>query len=46
MPWRECSAVSEREEFVRLAHGPSANVASLCRGFGISRKTGYKWLQR
>jgi transposase InsO family protein len=23
-----------------------ANMAQLCRGFGISRKTGYKWLAR
>jgi len=31
---------------VKLAGAESANVASLCRRFGISRKTGYKWLKR
>lgn len=46
MPWKECSAVSQRVEFVRLAQAAAANVAELCRRFGISRKTGYKWLQR
>jgi transposase InsO family protein len=36
----------QREEFVRLARQPDANVSELCRRFAISRKTGYKWLQR
>jgi transposase-like protein len=31
-----------RMEFVMLAGQPGANVAALCRRFGISRKTGYK----
>ena len=35
-----------RLEFVMLARQPGANVAALCRRFGISRKTGYKWLRR
>lgn len=46
MPWKKCSAVSQRVEFVRLAQAESANLAELCRRFGISRKTGYKWLRR
>ena len=36
----------QREEFVRLASQADANVSELCRRFGISRKTGYKWLNR
>lgn len=36
----------QREEFCRLACHPDANVSELCRRFGISRKTGYKWLAR
>jgi transposase InsO family protein len=36
----------QREEFVRLARQPDVNVSQLCRRFGISRKTGYKWLVR
>lgn len=35
-----------REEFVLRAKAPRANVAELCRVYGISRKTGYKWLAR
>ena len=35
-----------RLEFVMLASQPEANVSALCRRFGISRKTGYKWLGR
>lgn len=46
MPWREASRVSLRREFVALASHPEANVSALCRRFGISRKTGYKWLGR
>lgn len=46
MPWKECDLVSSREEFVRLGTAKGANVAELCRRFGISRKTGYKWLGR
>lgn len=46
MPWRECSRMDEREEFVRLAQMPGANVSELCRRFGIHRSNGYKWLQR
>lgn len=46
MPWMECSSMSNRLEFVMLARTPGANIQALCRAFGISRKTGYKWLQR
>lgn len=46
MPWKECDAMSLRYEFVRLAAAEEANVSLLCKRFGISRKTGYKWLSR
>jgi len=38
MPWKECSVMDERLQFVgrRLAGEP---MAELCREFGISRKT-------
>jgi transposase InsO family protein len=35
-----------RKEFCGLAGQEGANVSELCRRFGISRKTGYKWLAR
>jgi len=46
MAWREASIMSERYEFVRLAAAEGANIAVLCRRFGISRAKGYKWLAR
>jgi transposase InsO family protein len=46
MPWMESSTMSLRAEFVRLAQNQEANVRDLCRRFGISAKTGYKWLDR
>ncbi|RYG56008.1 MAG: IS481 family transposase, partial [Alphaproteobacteria bacterium] len=46
MPWSQTTLREHREEFVRLARQPDANVSELCRRFGISRKTGYKWLGR
>lgn len=45
MPWRECSVVEERMKFVlRLKDGEK--MSDLCREYGISRKTGYKMLDR
>lgn len=46
MVWMEKSTVSLRQEFVHLARQDGANVRALCRQFGISPKTGYKWLER
>ena len=46
MPWQECSVASEREAFVLKVREEDVPIAELCRKFGISRKTGYKWLER
>jgi putative transposase len=46
MPWREVSVMDQRREFVRLALQEGANRRELCRRFGISADTGYKWLAR
>jgi transposase InsO family protein len=46
MPWKEVSIMSERLEFVTLATAPGANIRHLCRCFGISSGTAYKWLDR
>lgn len=46
MPWEEVSVMSRRREFVRLAQGEEPNLRGLCRRFGISPTTGYKWLER
>jgi transposase InsO family protein len=46
MTWKERGVVELREEFVLRALEPGAQMAGLCRDFGVSRKTGYKWLAR
>ncbi|MGE4251295.1 MAG: helix-turn-helix domain-containing protein, partial [Parvibaculaceae bacterium] len=45
MPWKESSVMDERVRFVaRLLEGEE--MTAMCREFGISRKTGYKILNR
>ena len=46
MGWKERSVMDERCRFVLAALAPEANISALCREFGISRKTGYKWIAR
>ena len=46
MPWKEMSVMSQRREFVELAQAEGTNKRGLCRRFGISPTTGYKWLGR
>jgi transposase InsO family protein len=46
MPWRESTVSDLKEEFVRLASAGGINFSQLCLRYGISRKTGYKWLAR
>lgn len=45
MPWESKTVEKLREEFV-LAAQSCNNFSSLCREFDITRKTGYKWLER
>jgi transposase InsO family protein len=46
MSWK-CSSVEDcRLEFVSLASVSGCNIRLLCRRFGISPTTGYKWLAR
>jgi transposase InsO family protein len=46
MPWLEVNTMTLRREFVMLAQQEDPNISGLCKFFGISRKTGYKWLNR
>ena len=46
MPWEEVSVMSQRSEFVELSQREGAQVRELCRRFGVSPTTGYKWLER
>ena len=46
MPWMETCVVDRRTEFVLRAYRNVERFDALCREFGISRKTGYKWKER
>jgi len=45
MPWKETQKMDERMEFAMRATN-CGNFGELCREYGISRKTGYKWRDR
>lgn len=46
MGWKRFTIMSQRKEFVKLALQEGTNISQLCRRFGVSRKTGYKFLKR
>jgi putative transposase len=46
MPWQIINMNEVRRDFVTKALQGAGSFVSLCREFGISRKTGYKWKQR
>jgi transposase InsO family protein len=46
MPWKETSVVEERKKFVLAAYKSKDTFTVICCRFGISTKTGYKWLER
>lgn len=46
MPWRESSPMSERFAFIKACLNRSERIVEICDRFGISEKTGHKWLQR
>ncbi len=46
MAWKVNEPMSQRQAFVESAQRPERNRAALCRGYGISRPTGYKWPAR
>jgi putative transposase len=46
MVWRETGIMDERLLFVCECLADERTMTDLCEEFGISRKTGYKWLGR
>jgi transposase InsO family protein len=46
MPWKETNVVNLRTEFVLSVFQGKVPFEELCRQYGISRKTGYKWKER
>jgi putative transposase len=46
MGWQESSLMDERMRFITDCLGQEEAMSTLCLRYGISRKTGYKWLSR
>lgn len=46
MPWEETTVLTSRCQFVVAYENNEFPMAELCRSFGISRTTGYKWRDR
>jgi putative transposase len=46
MPWLETAPMDQRTQFVADAQRGLYSMRELCARFGVSRKTGYKWLAR
>ncbi len=46
MPWRRTCPMDQKRQFVLEWRSHTVSRAALCRLFGISRQTGYKWVRR
>lgn len=46
MPWRETCSMEQRRKFIADWRERGWTISELCEAYGISRKTGYKWLAR
>ena len=46
MGWMETCAVDERMRFVTAVDAKEEPFAAVCRRFGVSRRIGYKWIER
>jgi len=46
MPWKEVNTMDQKIKFVIKTFDKHANFTRLCKEFGISTKTSYKWRKR
>jgi transposase len=46
MPWKERRIVDQRLQFLSSYQKEEMSVSELCREFGVSRPTGYRWINR
>jgi len=46
MPWKEKTLKMSREDFINEVYANEKSKSQLCREYGITRKTGDKWLER
>ena len=46
MPWKESCILDQRLQFLSSYQKEEMSVADLCRAYGISRPTAYRWINR
>lgn len=46
MPWKETTVMTERMNFIADLESNLFTMTELCERHGISRPTGYKWMER
>lgn len=46
MPWKETYPMDQRRKFITDWLEQDWSMVDLCTGYGVSRKTGYKWIER
>ena len=46
MPWSQTSPMDQRTQFIAAYLRDRLSVTELCELYGVSRKTGYKWIDR
>jgi transposase-like protein len=45
MPWSQTSPMDQRTQFIADYLRQVLSVTELCELYGVSRKTGYKWIE-
>ena len=46
MPWRAASPMDQQTQFVADVLRDALSITERCALYGVSRKTGYKWIDR
>ena len=46
MPWKELKPMDQKTQFIADYLRQTLDTTELCQLYGISRKTGYKWIER
>jgi putative transposase len=46
MPWNQVTPMDEKTQFIADVLRKEQSISELCERYGISRKTGYKFIQR
>ena len=46
MPWSQTTPMDQKTQFIADYLRECLSITELCELYGISRKTGYKWIER